>query len=166
MTEDPSPVRHASQLRMPTIAVPIRLAVVGREPAPAELFVADVPRSGRSELVDDVAAALDDALTFVPVRGDSGVVLLAKHAIAWVAIGFEDSPSEVSTLYDRQHRVEIVLAGGGTVTGAFLDSLPADRPRVVDHLNRAGRFVRVWSSDTHYLVNALQIVEVRELPDG
>jgi len=167
-------VTEESKLRVPTIAVPVQLALVGRAAAPAEVFVADVPRLGRSQLLDDLAALLDEAAGFVPVRGANGVALLAKHAIAWIAIArrdqpfvedqFEDIPSEVMTLYDRLHHVEIGLAGGGAITGEFLDSSPADRPRVVDLLNRARRFVRLWTSDLHYLVNVLQIVDVRELP--
>jgi hypothetical protein len=155
-------------LRVPTIAVPVQLALVGRAAAVAELFVADVPRQGRSQLLDAVATMLDDPQTFVPLRGDREIVLLAKHAVAWIAIARDESlaeAEEVTTLYDRRHRVSITLAGGGEIAGTFLDSSPADRPRVVDHLNRAGRFVRVWTSDHLYLVNTLQIVEVCELPN-
>ena len=107
------------------------------------------------------------------MRWDSQVRLLAKHAIAWVAIrrrdpdempstDFENEPSEL-TLYDREHRVEIALAHGAPLVGTLLDSSPADRPRVVDHLNRAGRFVRLWTSDEHFLINATQVVAVTEL---
>jgi hypothetical protein len=45
----------------------------------------------------------------------------------------------------------------------LLDSAPADRPRVVDHLNGPGVFLRVWSPDEHVLVNKHQIVSVTEL---
>ena len=165
---------EASKLRVPTLAVPVQLAIVGRPAAPVELFVADVVRVGRSQLLDDLAALLDAAPRFVPVRGARGVALLAKHAIAWIAITrreqpfvedeFEDVPSEVMTLYDRVHRVEVALATGEAIVGSLLDSSPADRPRTIDHLNRAGRFVRLWTSELHYLVNGKQIVEVRELP--
>lgn len=148
--------------------------MVGAGEAAFELFVADATRSGRSQLLDDIAALLDEPASFVPARGAGGVLLLAKHAIAWVAIARDDSladaefgdySSEVTTLYDRQHRVELALCGGGTLVGGMLDSSPADRPRVIDHLNRSGRFVRLWTSDEHYLVNKQQIVRVTELPN-
>ena len=45
----------------------------------------------------------------------------------------------------------------------LLDSSPADRPRVVDHLNRPGAFLRLWTSEEHYLVNKTQILHVVEL---
>jgi hypothetical protein len=158
---------------MPTKVVPARLALVGGEPFAAELFVADVRRRGRSHLLDDIAAYLGAEAAFVPMRWASHIRLLSKHAIVWVAIRrrdpddmpsreFDDEPSEL-TLYDREHRVEIQLAHGLALEGVLLDSSPADRPRVMDHLNRAGRFVRLWTSEEHYLINAAQVVAVTEL---
>ena len=158
---------------MPTKAVPARLALVGGEPIAAELFVADVRRRGRSHLLDDIAAYLGGEATFFPMRWAGQVRLLSKHAIVWVAIrrrdpeempsrDFENEPSEL-TLYDREHRVEVQLAHGPALVGVLLDSSPADRPRVMDHLNRAGRFLRLWTSDEHFLIHAAQVVAVTEL---
>jgi hypothetical protein len=164
-------VERSTELRLPTVAVPVRLALVGREPMDAELFMADVSRSGRSQLLDDVAELLDAAAGFLPIRDATGVRLLAKQAITWLALSrhedeeeldFEDLPSEVITLYDRQHRVEVALVTDATLVGMLLDSSPADRTRVVDHLNRAGGFVRLWTSDEHYLINKTQILHVTE----
>jgi hypothetical protein len=166
-------VERSTELRLPTVAVPVMLALVGRDPAPADVFMADVPRHGRSELLDDLAALLDEPAAFLPVRGEAGVRLLAKHSIAWLSVNrqdddgdsdFADIPSEVMTLYDRQHRVEVALVTGSTLAGMLLDSSPADRPRVIDHLNRGGNFVRLWTSDEHFLINKAQILQVTELP--
>jgi hypothetical protein len=166
-----------AELRLPTLAVPVRLAVVGGEAAPAELHVADVPRVGRSQLLDDLGALLDDEPAFVPVRIAGHIRLIGKHAIGWIAVkrrdetrpipvGVEmwpDEPSEVTTLYDRMHHVELALVGGTKIIGQLLDSLPADRPRTIDHLNRAGRFVRLWTQEEQFLVNRSQIVWVSEV---
>jgi len=154
----------------------VRLAIVGHDIAEAELFVADVTRRGRGELIDDIADALDDATVFVPVRVGGAVRLFAKQAIAWIAIArrdpgarpstdFPEEPSEVITLYDRQHRVELELVHGPRVHGTLLDNSPTDRPRVIDHLNRSGRFVRVWTQHDHMLINHHQIVAVAEEPE-
>jgi hypothetical protein len=164
----------SAELRLPTIAVPVRLALVGRAPSGAELFVSDVTRRGRSHLFDDIAALLDESAGFVPARIGGEVRLLAKHAIAWIAVRrrgddelpsreFPEELSDAFALYDRQHRVAIELVGEPGLTGLLLDSAPADRPRVVDHLNRPGAFLRLWSPDEHVLVNKQQIVSVTEL---
>lgn len=166
-----------AELRLPTLAVPVRLAVVGGEVAPAELHVADAPRAGRSDLLDDLGALLDDDEPFVPVRIAGHIRLIGKHAINWVAVkrrdqtrpipvgveSWPEEPSLVTTLYDRMHHVELALVSGTKIIGQLMDSLPADRPRTIDHLNRAGRFLRLWTQEEHFLVNKAQIVWVSEV---
>jgi hypothetical protein len=174
------PVRssnRSSELRVPTRAVAVRLALVGGMPAPAELFVADVPRRGRSHLLDDVAVMVAASGRFLPVRSSSRVRLLGKHAISWIAIrrrnpdpppstDFSHEPSEELTLYDHEHIVELELVHGTKLIGTLLDSPPADRTRAIDHLNRAEAFVRLWTTDEHYLVNTLQIVCATEIGEA
>jgi hypothetical protein len=142
------------------------------------MFVADVPRRGRGHLLDDLAAQLCAESNFIPVRWSSRVRLLGKHAIAWIAVHRRDpderpstdfsviEPSEELTLYDRQHLVEVELIHATKLIGTMLDSAPADRPRVIDHLNLAGRFLRLWTTHEHYLINASQVVAVTELGEA
>jgi hypothetical protein len=161
----------ASQLRLPTIAVPIRVAVVGkRELVAAEVFIVDTPRSGRTAMIDDIVALFEGDGSFVPLRCDSVVRLFGKDALACIGVKrrYEDIPdveevSEVFTLYDHQHKVEVELIGGMKLEGMLMDSSPSHRSRAVDHLNRVGRFVRLWAADEHYLINKGQIVQVGEL---
>ena len=154
----------------------VRLALVGAQPIAAEMFVADIRRRGRTHLFDDIATQLGAEAVFMPVRWAGEVRLLSKHAIAWIAVrrndpdrdpstDFSNEPSEL-TLYDREHRVDVELAGGAVLHGAMLDSSPADRPRVMDHLNRAGRFIRLWTSDEHFLIHTTQVVAVTELGEA
>ncbi|HTR54645.1 MAG TPA: hypothetical protein VMJ10_28330 [Kofleriaceae bacterium] len=159
------------ELVVPTVAVQVHLALPGKPPIAAELFVADVPRTGRAQLLDDLAALLEDESDFVPVRVDRRVRLYAKQAIAWICVRRreeaptdygDDEPSEVIVLYDRQHRVAIELRSGAAIAGVLFDSSPSDRPRVVDHLNRSGRFVRLWTASEHYLIHNAEIVHVTE----
>ena len=158
------------ELVVPTVAVPVHLALSGRPAIAAELFVADVPRTGRAQLLDDLAALLEDDSDFVPVRVERRVRLYAKQAIAWICVrrrdeapsDYDDEPSEVIVLYDRQHRVAIELRSGGAIAGVLFDSSPSDRPRVVDHLNRSGRFVRLWTASEHYLIHTAEILHVTE----
>src|SRR5579863_7364101 len=162
------------ELVVPTVAVAVRLAARAGEPIAAELFVPDVPRIGRAQLLDDLAAQLESDARYLPVRVDGRVRLYAKHAIAWIAVrrhdeprrppheDFDDEPSEVIVLYDRQHRVAIELRSGDSLVGVLFDSSPSDRPRVFDHLNRAGRFVRLWTAHEHFLVQADEILHVSE----
>jgi hypothetical protein len=173
-------VDRSAELRLPTVVVPVRLCLIGQEARGAELFVADVARRGRAHLLDDLAELLDASVGFVPARLDGAVRLLGAHAIAWIAVrrldaagtaaGAEPASAELpeelsdaSALYDRQYRVSIELAHGPAMAGLLLDSSPADRTRVIDHLNRPGLFVRLWTPDEQVLVNKRQIVAVAEL---
>ena len=158
------------ELRLPTVTVAVRLAVVGHEPAGVELFITEAGH-GRSAILDAVDELLDQDAAFLPVRGPRSVRLLAKRSIAWLAVAraevpedreFDDQPSEVMTLYDRQHHVIVELTNGTKLEGMLFDSAPADRPRVIDHLNRARGFVRLWTSDEHYLINKDHILQVLE----
>jgi hypothetical protein len=154
------------------MVVAVRLTIVGGAPSAVEMFVPDVPRRGRGQLLDDLAAQLDGEARFVPVRTTSRVRLIAKHAISWISIDRrdpEEAPAEPAviaedlTLFDHQHFVEVELAHGAKLIGTLLDSAPSDRSRVGDHLNRSGRWLRLWTTDQHYLINVQQVVAVTEL---
>ena len=168
---------RSSELRLLTKVIAVRLAVVGAMPTAAEVFIPDVARRGRGHLLDDLAAQLGAEPSFIPVRWSSRVRLLGKHAIAWIAVrrtdpdelpstDFSVEPSEELTLYDREHRVEIELLHGTKLIGTLLDSSPIDRTRVIDHLNRAGRFLRLWTTEEHFLINTIQVVAVTELGEA
>jgi hypothetical protein len=168
---------HSRELRLPTRAVAVRLALGDGAPAAVEMFVADIARRGSSQLFDDLAAQLAGETGFIPVRWSSRVRLLAKHAISWIAVprgqpderaadGSTGESGDELTLYDRQHLVEVELVHATKLIGTLLDSSPVDRTRVVDHLNGAGRFLRLWTTHEHYLINTSQIIAVTELGEA
>jgi hypothetical protein len=76
--------------------------------------------------------------------------------------GPAEIPEEL-TLFDHQHFVEVELAHGTKLIGTLLDSAPAEHARVGDHLNQLGRWLRLWTTDQHYLINVQQVVAVTEL---
>lgn len=163
------------------MAVAVRLALVGSSPTAVDMFVPDASRRGLGQLLDDLAAQLAGDSRFLAARTANRVRLVAKHAIAWVAVARRDPPpvepaasadppgdaasppAEELTLYDHQHFVEVELAHGTKLIGTLLDSAPADHSRVIDHLNRAGGWLRLWTTDQHYLINVAQVVAVTEL---
>jgi hypothetical protein len=166
--------RSTAALRVPTVPVPVELALAGDMRLRVQLFVGDRARAGRTQLALDLAAMLDGDPPFVPAREPGGhVVLYAKAGIAWVAVGLADAPgdgpaagdepSEVTTLYEQQHDVEVVIDRGTTLVGHVLYTAPPDRQRVVDHLNQPGPFLRLWTSDHLYVIGKRHVVRVREI---
>lgn len=177
-----SPMRPTAELRVPMVPVAVEISGVGSAPAPCEVYVADTPRNGRTAMADDLAALLESDPPFIPVKSAAGVTLVGKHAIHWLAFAlhapaaddgddFGDTspdsgprePSEVMTLFDSKHDVEITLADGSTLIGSILHSSPADKPRVIDYLNRPARFVRLWTPRAQYLINKQHVARVREV---
>jgi hypothetical protein len=149
------------ELKLPTVAVPVRMSMAGGALIEGEVFVADLPRN-RHQLLDAVGVMLEQDEAFVPVRSAAGVELVAKHAITWLSVARAPDLEEVA-IYDHEHRVEFALVAGESLRGTVFDMAPAERPRIIDHLNRAGRFVRLWTAAAHLLVNKSQIIRVREL---
>jgi hypothetical protein len=150
-------------LRTPTIAVPVRLALQGDGVAEAALFAPDLPRQARAQLLDDVAAVLDEERDFLPVLFGERRVLVNRAAIAYVAVARrppkaagslsdDDEISDVHTLYDHRCPVAVTLHDGTPLRGTLLFSSSADRARLVDFINLGPRFVRVWTGDELFLV--------------
>lgn len=149
--------RSQPSLRTPTIALPVRLALQGDRPTPAALFVPDLPRHARAQLLDDLAAVLDEDRDFVPVLFGERRVLVNRSAISYVAVARrapsdDDEISDVHTLYDHRCPVAVTLHDGTPLRGTLLFSSPADRARLVDFINLGPRFVRLWTGDELLLV--------------
>ncbi|MCB9564546.1 MAG: hypothetical protein H6708_29530 [Kofleriaceae bacterium] len=176
----------SEDLRLPTTPVAVHLVRAGHPRERAELFVAVSaarPRRSRAGLASDVAELLEAEPAFVPVRepdapGGARIALVGKHAIVWVAVSLrggegaavdgvpapvDDEPSDALALYDHHHGVRVELAGFDAIEGHVLYSSPADRPRLVDHLNLPVRFLRVWTGSALYLINKHHVVRVLEL---
>lgn len=154
----------SAELRLPKVAVAVELARAGRARERAELFV--VERTG-VPLAVSVAELLEQDVQFLPVvepdvEGAGRVALVGKRAILWVAVALPPT-GDVLELFDHEHDLKVELAGGEAIAGRVLYSSPADRPRLIDHLNLPGPFLRVWTGDALYLVNKQHVVRVHEL---
>ncbi|HTJ41933.1 MAG TPA: hypothetical protein VL463_07535 [Kofleriaceae bacterium] len=151
-------------LKVPTAAVPVGLALADGSVVKAHLFVPERGLAGRA-LALELAALLDGDAPFLPAREAGGhVCLYAKHAIAYVTIGFgPGEPESDLQLFDHERSVEVVLERGPTLVGGLLYTSPADRPRVLDHMNQAGAFLRLWTAETLYVIGKSHVLRVREI---
>lgn len=158
---------QADELRLPTVAVSVHLAVGPHDTwyERGDLFVAEDNK--KAEPVDALSSMLESATQFVPFRTGELVRLVAKSAIVFVAVPgeIESSPETELVLYDRQHRVEVLLIQGTRFEGLLLDSSPGSHPRAIDHLNTVAQFVRLWTVKECVLIAKSQIATVTELSD-
>ncbi len=156
---------QADELRIPTVAVSVHLAFGPHDTwaERGELFIADEAK--RAEPVDALAAMLESAAAFVPFRTGELVRLVAKAAIVYVAVPGATEPNAADAdlvLYDRQHRVEVLLIQGTRFEGLLLDSSPAAHPRAIDHLNSVASYVKLWTAKECVLIAKSQIATVTE----
>jgi hypothetical protein len=163
-------VSHSSPaLRTPTITLPVKLAFRGEPGVPASLFLPDVPRQARSQLLDDVRQLLEEERDFLPVELDGQRSLINRNAISYVAVarrpisfGEDDEISDVHTLFDHRCPVKLVLLDSSVLRGTLLFSSSADRARLIDFINLGPRFVQLWTSDALILVQRTAIRTLSE----
>ncbi len=149
-------------LKLPTAAVEVELALADGAIVPAQLFVPERARRGRA-LALELAELLDAGSAFVPARDAGGhVVLYAKRALVYVKIALDPEGAD-DVLYDQRHDVEVVLAHGPTLIGQILYTSPADRLRVIDHLNQPSAFLRLWTAASLYVIGKPHVLRVREI---
>jgi hypothetical protein len=164
----------SAELRLPTLTVPVDLARAGRAPERVELFLTGTPDRGRTAIAGEVAALLEADPAFLPVRepaapGGPRVALVGKRAIVWVAVPLAglgeqgDGGDDPLTLFDHDHGVRVELDVGDELAGHVFFSSPADRPRLIDHLNLPVHFLRLWTPDALFLINKHHVVRVVEV---
>ena len=59
--------------------------------------------------------------------------------------------------------MRVDLIGGEPLAGELLYSAPEESTRLVDYLNAPGRFLRLWSKETLYLINKTFVSRVVEI---
>jgi hypothetical protein len=151
------PLTMSNDLRVPKDIIAVELAIAGSPARRMELFVA--AGQGLREL-------LENGDSFVPARdlADRHGVIVNKAAIAWVALPL--AVADDGELFDVRCLVRVELTGGGALEGELLSSPPAGRQRVVDQLNEAGAFVRLWMPERVCFVNKRMIARVLEKDGG
>lgn len=165
----------SSSLRTPTLALPVKLALRGESALPAVLFVPDVPRHARAQLLEDVRQLLEQERDFLPVEMEGALTLINRAAIAFVAVArrppglvgaFADEElSDVHTLFDHRCGVLITLVDARTLRGALLFSSSADRARLIDFVNVSPRFLALWRTEELVLVQRQAIRSIVEAPE-
>jgi hypothetical protein len=118
-------------------------------------------RSGPEEPPD----ILNGSEPFFPLVNERGeTLLIAKDQVAEVEAVVTEEVDEFRLAGLRPEAIEITLVGGEIRQGAIHLEVAADRPRLLDYLNRFDqRFLTLQSSDGVRLINRRHIVRVRPL---
>ncbi len=155
-------------LVVPKRMVTVELALEGREPERAQVFV---PPGEDGELTRHaVLDLLEREQPFLPTQGatDRTPQIFNKDALVWVSVASDKATvsgaDDDDALFEYRHEVRVELVGGDQLVGELLYTLPADHARVVDYLNAPGRFFRLWTPARLYLINKYFVERVVEAP--
>lgn len=111
---------------------------------------------------DSIARMLTDGPQFIPMIRRSNVSLVARSAIACLAVAVVESAvtTEPDQPLERQ-KAHVHLKSGVVIEGELRWGSAADRKRPADHLNDAATYVVVFAPTvTHYVVKAhIAVVE-------
>jgi hypothetical protein len=146
--------------RVPRRQIQVRILVDDGRTLDGALFTAEAGAGGRPE---DVLQHLNDTEKgFVPLMCGEDSFLLNKAGIIWAQVSgaaAEEIAADART--GRHVPVRLTLAGGLSVVGKFVIVMPAERSRVLDYLNAAGRFLPLYGEGTVTLVQRRFVVTVR-----
>ena len=154
--------------RVPKRIVTVELALAGRAPTRAQVFVAAGDGALARHAVVDL---LEKQHAFLPTQSESDRTpqILNKDVLLWVAVASDGAEASSEgdgddALFEYRHEVRVELVGGSQLAGELLYSLPVNHARVVDYLNAPGRFFRLWTGERLYLINKAFVERVVEAP--
>jgi hypothetical protein len=160
-------VTQTELLRIPKEAFAVELALAGAVPRRVEVFLAEQRANEfRRQLVLDL---LEQAQAFLPARDTSSGTreIFNKDALLWIGVPLAPFGSQAATgedeLFEFRRPVRVDLIGGEPLAGEVLYSAPEQSTRLVDYLNEPGRFLRLWSKETLYLINKAFVLRVVEI---
>jgi hypothetical protein len=166
-------VSRTEPLRIPKEAFAVELALAGAVPRRVEIFLAEQRANEfRRQVVLDL---LEHVQAFLPAR-DAATgkwEIFNKDALLWIGVPLAPFGSQAPAvagedeLFEFRRPVRVDLIGGGPLEGELLYSAPEQSTRLVDYLNEPGRFLRLWSKETLYLINkafVLRVVEIAASP--
>ena len=153
------------ELRLPTIKVAVEVAMLGAEPVPMVLFLAE-SRHHLEELLDSEEQFLPAA-----AQDDGAVELINKKQLLWLKVGLLDGklPVEIAdldqeeALYECREDVLVEFQDGHRVAGEFLYTPKEGKGRVADYLNRSADVITLWTDSALYVINKNRVTKVREL---
>jgi hypothetical protein len=159
---------QARSLRIRKEPLEVELALAGYPARRVSLFLAEhgVHAFARQTVLD----LLEQVETFLPARdAETGLwESFNARAVVWIAMSREALEEEGSAdqLFEHRRFVRVLLAAGSSLEGEVLYSAPDGEARLVDHLNRPERFLRLWDGDRVLLVNKQSVVRIVEESEG
>jgi hypothetical protein len=149
----------------------VELVLAGAAPRQVEIFLAE--HRAHEFRPQHVLDLLEQDQAFLPARDTSTGKreTFNKDALLWIGVPLGSFGGETAAgedeLFEFRRPVRVDLIAAEPIEGELLYSARVESTRLVDHLNVAGRFLRLWARERLYLVNkafVLRVVELDEKP--
>jgi hypothetical protein len=157
-----------SELRVPTVALPAEILCSDGRTLVGRIFVpATASRHTGAMRAEEW---IEDPASFFPFLADgaSSPVILNKRQVVALSVPFaaeRDEPGREEDEVVARRRVRM-HCDERAFEGAVHIDLPQSQSRVLDYLNRPGRFVGLWNGQRHVLIQRDLITRVQENPEG
>ena len=153
-------LKSLGDLRVPTIALPAEVLTVDGRTATGRIFV---PASAHNH--DGPMRAeewMNEAADFFPFLADDAEapVLLNRHEVLVLTVPAHADAGDVP-LEGLEPEV-VVDCRGRRLSGTVVIDMPEEHRRVLDYLNRPGRFLTLRDGARHHLVQKDRITRVQE----
>ena len=155
-------LKNLGELRVPTVALSAEILTVDGRSVTGRIFVPAAAhhhdgamRAG--EWMNDAA----DFFPFLPDAAASPVLLNREEVLVMTVAAFADA-GDVTPEAELPVRTVALDCAGRRFEGKFVIDMPEDHKRVLDYLNRPGRFLTLRDGDRHHLVQKKRITRVQE----
>jgi hypothetical protein len=156
-------VKTGGDLRLPTVPLSAEIVTVGGQRVRGRVFI-----PATAHFHDGAMRAeewLNEEADFFPFLEDGATTaaLLNRSEVLVMTVGAAAAAGEPAEADEALPRREVVLeCGGRRLKGTLVIDMPEDQSRVLDFLNRRGRFVTLRDGPHHHLVQKKRITRVEE----
>jgi hypothetical protein len=156
-----------AELRVPTIALPAELLAADGRTLVGRIFVpAAAHRHTGAMKAEEWLNEPSDFFPFLADGASTSVILNKRQVLVLsvpAAAEVDERESEEESGPRRRVRVR---CGGRDFEGAVLIDMPENQCRLLDYLNRPGRFLGLWDGDHHRLIHKGHVTSVYENLEG
>lgn len=155
-------LKNLGDLRVPTIALPAEVLDADGRTIRGRIFVPAAAHTHEGAMRAE--EWMNEPGEFFPFLPDDSrePVLLNRHEILVVTVPAHADAGGALEGTPLPERKVVIECGGRLLGGTLIIDMPEEQSRVLDYLNRPGRFVTLRDGARHHLVQKNRITRVQE----
>ena len=150
------------ELRVPTVALTAEMLLADGSDMLGRMFVpAAASRHAGATRPEEWMNEPTDFFPFLP-DADPAPIIVNKREVVILSVPASVDADLTLEEADSPRRQVTIECGGRRLAGELVIDMPQNQSRVLDYLNRAGRFVTLRDGDRHHLIQKQRITRVEE----